>query len=74
MKVLIIIDMLKGFCRKGYPLSLPDSTERIEQYIASRIKQIQNDGGKIIFVCDRHSLTDREIGNPYPPHCMIRNG
>jgi nicotinamidase-related amidase len=70
MKLLIIIDMLNGFCRKGFPLSLPDSTSDIEKYIANRIIQIQNEGGKTIFVCDSHTKDDPEIGNPYPPHCM----
>lgn len=70
MRVLIIVDMLKGFCRKGYPLSLPDSTSDIEKYIASKITEIQQQEGKVIFICDSHSLSDPEIGNPYPPHCM----
>ena len=70
MKILIVIDMLNGFCRKGYPLSLPDSTTGIEKYIASRIEQTFREGGRVIFLCDNHSLTDPEIGNPYPPHCM----
>ena len=35
MKVLIVVDMLKGFCRPGYPLSLPQSTGDIEKYILS---------------------------------------
>lgn len=70
MKVLIIIDMLKGFCRKGYPLSLPDSTQDLEAYIAHTIAETHQQGGKVIFICDSHNLTDPEIGNPYPPHCM----
>lgn len=70
MDVLIIIDMLNGFCRKGYPLSLPDSTTGIEKYIASRINIFTREGGRVIFVCDSHSLSDVEIDNPYPPHCM----
>jgi nicotinamidase-related amidase len=70
MKILIIIDMLNGFCRKGYPLSLPDSTVEIEKYIANRSIDTCQQGGKVIFVCDSHSLTDPEIGAPYPPHCM----
>jgi len=70
MKVLLIIDMLNGFCRKGYPLSLSGSTADIEKYIVSRITKITKDGGKVIFVCDSHSFADPEIGNPYPPHCM----
>lgn len=70
MKVLIVIDMLNGFCRQGYPLSLPDSTGDIEEYILSRGEEILKENGKVIFVCDSHSMSDPEIGNPYPPHCM----
>jgi len=70
MKVLIVIDMLNGFCRQGYPLSLPDSTRNIEKYILSKGEEILKENGKVIFVCDSHSMSDPEIGNPYPPHCM----
>jgi nicotinamidase-related amidase len=70
MKTLIIVDMLNGFCRKGYPLSLEDSTENIEKYISERILRTVKEKGKVIFVCDSHKLTDPEINNPYPPHCM----
>ena len=62
--------MLKGFCRKGYPLSLPDSTASIEKYIERRGREILDDGGRIFFVCDSHELTDPEINKPYPPHCL----
>jgi len=70
MKVLIIIDMLNGFCREGFPLSLPVSTSETEKYIVSRINQTNLEGGKVIFVCDNHTLQDPEIGDPYPPHCI----
>lgn len=70
MKVLIIIDMLNGFCRKGYPLSLENSTKNIEKYISERIKKTMKEKGNVIFICDSHRMTDPEIGNPYPPHCM----
>lgn len=69
-KVLIVIDMLNGFCREGYPLSLSNSTTEIEKYIASKIFETNNAEGKVIFVCDSHLVSDPEIGNPYPPHCM----
>lgn len=70
MKVLLVYDMLNGFCRKGYPLSLPEPTAEIEKYIYSKIIETQQEGGKVIFLCDNHSMTDPEIGHPYPPHCM----
>jgi nicotinamidase/pyrazinamidase len=70
MKTLIIIDMLKGFCRGGYPLSLSQSTQSIEKYIALRIEETFREQGKIIFICDNHTNKDPEIGNPYPSHCI----
>jgi len=70
MKVLLVIDLLNGFCRKGYPLSLPGSAEAVEIYAAKRIRQIHKEGGKVIFIGDSHSLSDPEIGRPYKPHCM----
>ncbi|MDP1728462.1 MAG: isochorismatase family cysteine hydrolase [Bacteroidota bacterium] len=70
MKVLLVIDLLKGFCRKGYPLSLADSTLVMENYIINRIEKYFAASDKVIFVCDNHSISDPEINNPYPPHCM----
>jgi len=70
MKVLIVIDMINGFCRTGYPLSLPLSTKSIEEYIENRIKQTIENKGKVIFLCDSHQFKDPEINDPYPPHCM----
>ncbi len=70
MKALLIIDMLNGFCRKGYPLSLPQSTAGIEHYAVKRIEQFHQQGGKVIFISDSHSLSDPEIGHPYKSHCM----
>jgi nicotinamidase-related amidase len=62
--------MLNGFCREGYPLSLPDYNPNIEIYIKKRIEEFIENGDKVIFVCDNHSHSDPEINNPYPPHCM----
>lgn len=70
MNILIVIDMLNGFCRKGYPLSLPQSTSKIEKYIISKIIETNQIGGRVIFVCDNHTIDDPEINNPYPQHCM----
>lgn len=70
MKILLIIDMLNGFCRKGNPLSLSNSTIEIEQEIESKIKDYQNNNDKYFFICDSHSLDDPEINHPYPPHCL----
>ena len=69
-KALIIIDMLNGFCRSGYPLSLTNSTEELEKAISERIDLYKKSSYPIFFICDSHKLTDAEINNPYPPHCL----
>jgi len=71
MKLLIIIDLLNGFCRNGNPLSLPTSTLSIEKEIEKRIETYIKRKDKIIFVNDAHSKNDSEINDPYPPHCLI---
>ena len=70
MKILIIIDMLNGFCREGYNLSLQEYNADIEIYIKKQIEKYLSNGDKIIFICDNHKLSDPEINDPYPPHCM----
>lgn len=71
MKVLLIIDMLNGFCRNGNPLSLPNKTLLIEKEIEKQIINYKIHGNEVLFICDSHSLVDAEINNPYPPHCLI---
>lgn len=70
MRVLIIIDMLNGFCRKGNPLSLTDVTYEVEKEIESRIISYQDNEDRYIFICDSHSLNDPEINSPFPAHCI----
>ena len=70
MTVLIIIDLINGFCRPGYPLSLGVSAEGMEDYLRGRIEEVRRGGGRTVFVCDSHSDGDPEIGKPYPPHCL----
>jgi len=70
VNALVIIDMLNGFCRPGFPLSLPGSTTRLESYVAERIEASLEVGDMVIFVCDSHKMDDPEIGRPYPIHCL----
>ena len=73
MKLLLIIDMLNGFCRKNNPLSLPNNTFLIEKEIKKRIVNYEIEGNEILFICDSHSLSDTEINNPYPTHCLTNS-
>jgi len=69
MDVLIIIDMLNGFCRNGYPLSLPKSTTKVEEYIKDLIINFDYNNNKYFFLCDNHSVNSTEF-KQYPVHCL----
>jgi nicotinamidase/pyrazinamidase len=69
MDCLIVIDMLNGFCRPGYPLSERESTSELEKYIIERIKKYQSENLPVIFCCDSHGENDPEF-KQYPKHCM----
>ncbi len=69
MDLLIIIDMLNGFCRKGYPLSLQSPTHSIEKYISNLILDFQKENNSYLFLCDNHTKNAPEL-KQYPPHCM----
>lgn len=69
MKVLLIIDMINGFCRKGFNLSLAQDTKEIEKYIKKRIKHYHQKGFQIIFCCDSHTKNAVEF-KQYPTHCL----
>jgi len=70
MRTLIVMDMLNGFCRANHPLSLKKSSAETEKYISAKIEDTFRDGGQVIFIGDSHKMSDPEINNPYPPHCM----
>lgn len=69
MKLFLIIDMLNGFCRSGYPLSLTETADKIEKYIKKQIESYHKNNDQIIFICDSHSINAIEF-KQYPPHCI----
>lgn len=69
MDCLIVIDMLNGFCRPGYPLSESESTVELEKFIVQKIKIYQAERKPVIFCCDSHTENDPEF-KQYPKHCM----
>jgi nicotinamidase/pyrazinamidase len=69
MQTLIIIDMLNGFCRPGYPLSYKGSTIIIESYIRDQITKYSDSGSEYFFVCDTHTENASEF-KQYPKHCI----
>ena len=68
-KALIVVDMLKDFIEKDGALYCGDEARGIIPFVQSRIEEIRNNGGKIIFLQDNHSKDDLEF-KKYPKHCV----
>lgn len=71
-KVLIVVDMLKGFVNektKDGPCAL--FVKGASELIPDIKKEMANmkKGDHIIFVCDNHAPDDKEF-NKFPPHCI----
>lgn len=68
-EVLLIIDMLKDFVEKGACLEAPASRTIIPN-IQKRIRQARQRGAIVIYICDAHSLDDKEFSR-WPPHALM---
>ena len=66
-EVVIVVDMLKGFLEKGYPLYCGSESRIIIPNIVSLLKDKKD--AEIIYVCDNHEENDREF-NMFPKHCV----
>lgn len=68
MEVLLIIDMIEAFYRKGN-LKNPEEVAKIIQPIVNLARKIVAEGGTIIFLRDEHEENDREF-EMFPPHAV----
>ena len=68
-KVLIVIDMLNGFCDEKGALFIGPEVRKIIPFVASKVQETCNEGGKALFVCDNHRVDDPEFAQ-WPPHCV----
>lgn len=69
--VILVVDMLRGFCEEGYPLYCGPAARRIIPNIEALLDEAVAKGTPIIFICDRHSPNDPEF-RLFPPHCIAR--
>ncbi len=65
-KVILIIDMLKGFLEKGN-LYCGKEARKIIPYVADLINSEMWE--KIFYICDNHEENDEEF-KMFPPHCI----
>jgi nicotinamidase/pyrazinamidase len=68
-RVVLVVDMLRGFLEEGYPLYCGAKARRIVPRVAKLLKQELKSGSKVFFICDSHDPDDLEF-RIFPPHCI----
>lgn len=68
-RALIVVDMLKGFCREGFPLYCGKQAEEIVPFIQRKIREYDRREEMVIFLADNHRPDDKEF-EMFPPHCV----
>ena len=66
--VVLVVDMVRGFCEEGRPLYVGESVQIIEP-IRRLLAEERARGSSIIFLCDNHDPDDAEF-QMFPPHCI----
>jgi len=66
---VLVIDMLKGFCREGYPLYCGPGAGAITPNIAGLLEKETEKGSRLFFIADSHQPDDLEF-KMFPPHCI----
>jgi len=67
--VVLLVDMLRGFCEEGYPLYVGETIRRIIPRIRRLLEEEKAKGSHIIFLADSHDPDDKEF-QMFPPHCV----
>ncbi|MBI2304126.1 MAG: cysteine hydrolase [Chloroflexi bacterium] len=67
--VVLVIDMLRGFCEEGYPLYCGQRARQIIPRIQKLLERERKRGSHIFFICDQHKPDDLEF-QMFPPHCI----
>ena len=68
-KILLVIDMQEGFCKKGNPLYVGDQCGNIMPFILRKIEEYNDAGHWVFFTGDSHEPDDLEF-RMFPAHCV----
>ena len=66
---VLVIDMLRGFLERGYPLYCGDAARRIIPNIQKLLQKESARDSRIFFIADNHTPDDPEF-EMFPPHCI----
>jgi nicotinamidase/pyrazinamidase len=67
--VVLVLDMVRGFCEEGRNLYVGPSIREIVPRIRELLREEKARGSHIIFLCDNHDPDDLEF-EMFPPHCV----
>ncbi len=68
-RVVIVVDMLRGFLEPGYPLDCGDAARAIIPAVRQCIEDEMARGATILWLADNHAPDDAEFAI-FPPHCI----
>jgi nicotinate phosphoribosyltransferase len=68
-RVVLVIDMLRGFLEEGHPLYCGIEARNIIPNIQTLLERELKQGSKIFYLADRHIPNDPEF-KMFSPHCM----
>ncbi len=70
-KVIIVVDLLVGFCRRG-ALASP-RLDSVTPRVAAYLERERVAGAELVFLVDTHAPDDPEFAM-FPPHCVEGSG
>jgi nicotinate phosphoribosyltransferase len=68
-KVVLVIDMIKGFMESGHPLYCGARARHIIPHVQQLLQEQMREGAQILYLCDQHIPDDPEF-EMFPPHCI----
>lgn len=72
-RVVIVVDMLRGFLEEGNPLFCGEEARQIIPHIRELLRRELAKGSRIIYLVDTHDPDDREF-QMFPRHCVRGSG
>jgi len=67
--VVIVADMVRGFCEDGRNLYVGPTVREIIPRIQELLRREKAAGSHVIFICDTHDPDDKEF-EMFPAHCV----
>jgi len=68
-RLVLVVDMVRGFCEEGHNLYVGPSIRQIIPRIRDLLQREREAGSHIIFLADTHDPDDLEF-KMFPPHCI----